>query len=103
MLICALSSSAFCFSEFFSFSAELSCAFVASSPAVAPRSNYASALPNFSAARRSFRVACVAVVCSALSSCFRRYRSSSLCTTFTSVRAVSKSVIASCTRISFSS
>jgi len=77
MLICALSSSAFCFSDFFSFSAESSCAYVVSVPAVASRSNYASALPNFSAASRSFRVACVEIVCSATSSCFKRYRPSS--------------------------
>ena len=65
MLICALSSSTFCFSDFFSFSADSICAFMVSFPAVAPRSNYASALPNFSAASRSFRVALVAIVCSA--------------------------------------
>jgi len=69
MLIYALSSSTFCFSEFLSFSSESSCVFVVSFPAVAPRSNYASALPNFSAASRSFCVACVAIVCSATSSC----------------------------------
>jgi len=46
MLICALSSSVFCFS----FSARSSCAFVVSFPAVATRSNNASALPNSSAA-----------------------------------------------------
>jgi len=56
MSICALGSSIFCFSDFFfSFSAESSCAFVVSFPAVAPRSNHASALPIFFAASRSFR------------------------------------------------
>ena len=55
MLIRALSSSVFFLPDLFSFSAESSCAFVVSFPAVAPRSNHASALPIFFAASRSFR------------------------------------------------